>query len=149
MRTIGGTSATFDGTSLITVSLTEGKQSNIGNVANYINRYWTITPSGTFDSPDYDAAFTYIQSDVIGSEGAVKSAKYNSSWTFYALANQASNLLTVAGATSFSDYTAFSDLSVSPSAQLILYVQAEHLSVQMQMVVMYLILMHGHLIRVM
>jgi hypothetical protein len=55
---------------------------------------------------------------VNGSEAAIKSAKYNGSWTQYALANSASNLLTITGASSFSDYTGFSDLAVNPSASV-------------------------------
>ena len=102
-------SGTVDGTSTLELNLTEGKQPNIV-AANYINRYWTITPTGTFTSPNYDATFTYLDGDIVGNETSIKSAKYSSDWTQYALTTVASNLLSIAGATSFSDYTGFNDL---------------------------------------
>ncbi|MBL0153122.1 MAG: hypothetical protein IPP93_06415 [Chitinophagaceae bacterium] len=109
-------SGTVDGSSYLTLNVTEGKQANIGSTPNYINRYWTITPSGTFTSPDYDATFTYLHPDVVGNEGSMKAAKYNGSWTMYSVVNTVDNVLSVTGATSFSDYTGFSDLNAAPSA---------------------------------
>jgi hypothetical protein len=48
------TSGTVSGAS-VEINLTEGKQPNIGSAPNYINRYWTLTPTG-FTSPVYNAA---------------------------------------------------------------------------------------------
>jgi hypothetical protein len=110
------TGGTVDGTSYLTVNVTEGKQPDIGSYVNYIYRYWTFTPSGTFTSPVYNAAFTYMDDDVVGNEGSVKAAKYSSGWTVYGAATLATNLLTITGATSFSDYTGFGDLAAAPSA---------------------------------
>jgi hypothetical protein len=96
------------------INLTQGKQPNIGSAPHYINRYWTLTPTG-FTSPVFDASFTYLDADVAGSETAIMSANYSGSWTKYALTNAASNLLSVTGATTFSDFTGYSDLAVTPS----------------------------------
>ena len=109
-------SGSVDGSSQLTVSLTEGKQPNIGTAVNYINRYWTYTPSGTFTSVVYDASFSYLDADIVGNEGTIKSAKYSNGWTLYTNAVAAGNLLNISGATSFSDYTGFGNLSVTPAA---------------------------------
>ncbi|MCX6234485.1 MAG: DUF2341 domain-containing protein, partial [Bacteroidetes bacterium] len=110
-------SGTVSGASL-TINLTEGKQSNIPvSAPNYINRYWTYTPGGTFTTANYNATFTYLQGDVIGTnEGAIVSAKYGTSWTQYTATDVTNNLLTINGATSFSDYTGYGDLAVAPAA---------------------------------
>ena len=108
-------SGTVDGTSSLMINLTEGKQPDI-SAPNYINRYWTYSPSGTFSSPNYDADFTYVDGDIVGTESTIMTAKYSNGWLVYSHTNSGSNLLSITGATSFSDYTGFGDLAVAPSA---------------------------------
>ena len=98
------------------VNLTEGMQPNI-SAKSYINRYWSFSPTGE-SSPNYTATFTYVDGDIIGNEEAILSARYSSGWTQYSLATAASNLLTITGATAFSDYTGYGTLAVAPSASI-------------------------------
>ena len=100
----------------IAIGLTEGQHSNI-TAPNYINRYWTFTPTG-FTSPVYDASFTYVDADVVGTESTIISSKYSSGWTQHLLTTEASNLLTILGATSFSDYTGYGTLALTPSSYI-------------------------------
>ncbi len=74
------------------------------SASKYINRYWTVTNSGTTFS-NYNATFTYVAGDVQGSANtsALKVAKYDGSWTYPSTSN--SGLTTTAtGMTTFSDF---------------------------------------------
>ncbi len=108
------TGGTVSGASL-TINLIEAPHPNIPpGATNYINRYWTYTPGGTFTNPVYTATFTYVQEDVVGpNETAIMSSKYNGSWTQYTVTDAANNVLTIIGATTFGDYTGWGDLSVN------------------------------------
>ena len=100
----------------LSLSLANSKQTNITD-ANYINRYWTFTPTG-FTSPVYNATFTYVDGDIIGTESTIKAYKYSGGWEKFSITNIGSNLLSFTGATAFSDYTGFGDLAVSVSSSV-------------------------------
>lgn len=50
----------------------------ISGSTNYINRYWTIEPSGVSNF-NYNVSYTYADADIIGSESTIYAFKYNSS----------------------------------------------------------------------
>jgi hypothetical protein len=49
----------------------------ISGSTNYINRYWTIEPTGVSNF-NYNVSYTYADADVIGSESTIYAFKYNS-----------------------------------------------------------------------
>ncbi len=95
----------------LTASTTDGQHPNFADTdissSDYINRYWTLTPSGlTFSS--YDATFTFVNSaDFVGSPttGSLVLQKYSgSAWTDPVTTSSTSTSVTGTGFTSFSDF---------------------------------------------
>ncbi|MCA0387378.1 MAG: T9SS type A sorting domain-containing protein [Bacteroidetes bacterium] len=75
----------------------------------FLNRYWTLTPSG-ITSPNYDVEFYYVDADVSepANEANLKLGKFSAGtgWSQPAsTVNTTSNFLTASGLTSFSDFT--------------------------------------------
>ncbi len=75
------------------------------NQIEYVNRYWSLTPTGlTFTSAN--ATFTYLPADLVGGamEGNILAAKYDApNWTL-PTTTTGSNSFTATGLTSFSDF---------------------------------------------
>jgi hypothetical protein len=94
----------------LTGSTTAGRHpqflsANIGD--KYVNRYWTLTPSGlTFTS--YDATFTFVSGDLVGSPdtSTLIVQKYNGTWSDPVTHSSTSTTVTGNGFTSFSDFFA-------------------------------------------
>lgn len=53
------------------------KHTNNTSTQDYLNRYWRMTPSGTFTAPSYTAVFTYVAGDVNGTEGNMVGGIWN------------------------------------------------------------------------
>jgi hypothetical protein len=112
--TINFTSGTFF-TAYLNLHLQDVKEPNVTQ-SNWLKRYWILGFSGTFTNPVYTAVFTYADADVNipASESNLAAAKWTGSWTKYANSvNTASNTLTFTGLTSFSDFSAIGDLTVT------------------------------------
>lgn len=65
--TLNFTSGTFAAGSKIGVNLVNAKYPSDPNTVNYLNRYWTVTPTG-ITGYSCDAAFQYVPADVNGNE---------------------------------------------------------------------------------
>ena len=50
----------------------------MGSATKYINKYWTIEPTGLAASPVYDALYTYSTGDIMGAAGTLYPTKYSS-----------------------------------------------------------------------
>jgi hypothetical protein len=115
---VGDTRST-DEYSPITISLTSGanasaylavnlknqKDANNSSTTNYLNRAWTVFPSG-LTSFAYDITISYLNADVVGTESLLYFAKYDAGlWTLLGQPNTTSNVFTTAGLTSFSTFT--------------------------------------------
>ncbi|OFY39124.1 MAG: hypothetical protein A2275_13400 [Bacteroidetes bacterium RIFOXYA12_FULL_35_11] len=96
--------------SYIMVNTRNAINPNLLASSSYINRYWTLEPSG-ITNPNYDITLTYIDADVVGFEANIFLSKYSGgTWTRSTTAcNTVANLLTWAGVTSFSEYTGAGD----------------------------------------
>ncbi len=97
------------GSGTLTGSTTSGQHPNYADSdissSDYINRYWTLTPSGlTFTS--YDATFTFVAGDIVGSPDTSNLVlqKYSSSWSNPVSKSSTSTTVTGNGFTSFSDF---------------------------------------------
>ncbi|MEC4049480.1 T9SS sorting signal type C domain-containing protein [Flavobacterium sp. SUN046] len=63
------------------INLTKTKHSSNTSATDYISRFWTVTSSG-ITSPTYTGSFTYVASDVAGTEANLYGGRYASSaWT--------------------------------------------------------------------
>jgi hypothetical protein len=72
---------------------------------SYIARFWSLTGNG-FSGLTYDAAFTYDDLDVVGTESDIYCGRYSgSAWTLGDQAVTATNTLSISGQTAFSDFT--------------------------------------------
>jgi hypothetical protein len=75
------------------------------STTNFINRYWSLSGGG-FTGLSYDAAFTYDDLDVTGTESEIYCGRYSgSAWTLGDQAVTATNTLSISGQTAFSDFT--------------------------------------------
>ena len=104
----------------LTAKVTTGAHPNIGtstlSTSKYINRYWTVTNSGTAFN-NYSGAFTFVSGDIQGSAttSALKVGKYDGSWTYPAIASAASTVTTTTSSmTSFSDFVVAENTVIAP-----------------------------------
>jgi hypothetical protein len=49
----------------------------VNAATSYINRYWSIVPSGLAASPVYDVTYKYADTDIVGSDATYRPAKYS------------------------------------------------------------------------
>jgi len=125
----------------IDVSLTAGAQAgsylvgkvvssshpNIVTATNYINRYWSIEPTGLTGSPTYNVSYTYAASDLTGPAATLYPSKWSSlGWIASpgssanaidgssATHNIAGRTFSWDGLTTFSEFTAAGDGSPLP-----------------------------------
>ncbi|MFA7419267.1 MAG: T9SS type A sorting domain-containing protein [Melioribacteraceae bacterium] len=97
------TSGTFS-SAYAGVKVSNSKHANNISSTNYLNRYWTVT-SGGISSFSCDATFTYVDTDIQGTEASLYCGKWSgSSWSLLNAANTGSNQLS-GTVTSFSDFT--------------------------------------------
>jgi hypothetical protein len=76
------------------IAVSNTKNSNISNGSNYLNRYWTLTLNGV-TTPSYDAVFTYLPADVVGTESSLAGAVYGgSAWTNVGAVNSSAHTFT-------------------------------------------------------
>jgi hypothetical protein len=89
----------------IGVKLSNTKELNNSSTTDYLNRYWTVTSSG-LTNPLYSATFTYLPTDVAGSESNLIGGKYDGSWTTLGAVNTGTHSFTGSGLSTFSVFTA-------------------------------------------
>lgn len=89
----------------IAINLKNQKDPNNPSSINYLNRYWTATPTA-LTSFAYDITINYLNADVTGTESLIYFAKYDAGvWTLLGQPNTSTNAFTTAGLTSFSTFT--------------------------------------------
>ena len=95
----------------LTASVSQGAAPNSGalvalNNSKAINRYWTVTNSGTAFN-NYSATFTFVSSDNVNGANvsALKLGKYDSpNWTYPTVSANTATTATATGMTSFSSF---------------------------------------------
>lgn len=89
----------------LAVNLKNQKDANNSSPTNYLNRAWTIYPSG-LTSFAYDITINYLNADVVGTESLLYFGKYDAGeWTLLGQPNTTSNTFATSGLTSFSTFT--------------------------------------------
>jgi len=86
-------------------------------VSNYITRNWI--GSTTASGPNYDATFTYLAADVVGTEASMSGKRYGSAppWQTLGAVVVATHAFTGSGLTEMSEFTAFdTDLAATLAA---------------------------------
>ena len=92
----------------IGVKMSNTKHASNTNTSNFLSRNWTLTSAGV-TSPNYDATFDYLTSDVTGTESSLNGNIWNgSTWTVLSAVNTGTHAFTASAQTTFGDYTAFS-----------------------------------------
>ena len=100
--TLNFTSGTF-ASAYAGVKLSNTQHGN-NNGSDYIKRYWTVTQSG-ISGFSCDAAFTYVDADIVGDENNLYCGAWNgSSWTLLNTVNTSTNTLS-GTVTAFSEFT--------------------------------------------
>jgi hypothetical protein len=115
--TNGGQAGAF-----VTGKITSGAHPNLGSATKYVNKYWTIEPSGLAASPVYNVLYTYSTGDIMGAAGTLYPTKYSSlGWISspgslaVAIDGTSANhdvtgkTFTWSGLTTFSEFTAVGD----------------------------------------
>lgn len=82
--TVNYTSGTVDATSFLGLSVDNSKESNFPSTTEYLNRYWSLTNSGTFTTPVYTFTGTYTNAgggaDIFGTFPVVSSNFKSNQW---------------------------------------------------------------------
>jgi hypothetical protein len=90
----------------IVVMVANAKHGSNSASTDYLNRYWTLSNSGVVN-PNYTAVFTYVPTDVAGTEASLSGALWNgSSWINLGAVNSGAHTFTAANQMVFGDYTA-------------------------------------------
>lgn len=88
------------------IAVSNTKSSNVSELSNYLNRYWTLTVNGV-TTPSYDAVFTYLPADVVGTEDQLSGAVYASSaWTNLGAVNAVAHTFTASAQAAGGEFTA-------------------------------------------
>ncbi len=88
------------------IAVSNTKNSNISESSEYLNRYWTLTLNGV-TTPSYDAVFTYLPGDVVGTESQLSGAVYASAaWTNLGAVNTGAHTFTASAQTAGGEFTA-------------------------------------------
>lgn len=118
--TLSFSSGTYGAGAYAGIRVTNQKHPQTSNIANYLNRYWSVSPSGISNAV-YSVSAVYVPADVIGSDSSVFMYRYSGAlpWVKYAAANTSSKTLTAAGLTviTASDYSGFAAGNISVSIQ--------------------------------
>jgi hypothetical protein len=89
----------------IAVNLKNQKDPNNNSFSNYLNRAWTVNPTG-LSTYSYNITINYVSADVVGTESLLYFAKYDAGvWTLLGQPNIVTNIFTTSGLTSFSTFT--------------------------------------------
>jgi len=89
----------------VSVHVNDDKLTENTSPSEYLTRYWTLESNG-INTPNYDADFHYLQSDVIGTEIDIYAAEYNGAVrSVFSKVNQTSNILSTVGMSTFANYT--------------------------------------------
>ncbi len=98
-------SGTFTGDT-VSIRIISGKNTNNNNQTDYLNRSWALTSNGVV-SPNYTAAFTYVPSDIAGTESNLSGGLWNNAaWTNLGAVNTTTHTLTANGLSVFGEFTA-------------------------------------------
>ena len=90
---------------LVSAHVTDAKHPDNNSLSEFLSRYWTLSSSG-ITSPNYDADFNYLTSDITGTEANIYAAEYDGTTrTVYSTVNTGSNILPLTGMSTFADYT--------------------------------------------
>lgn len=95
------------------VNVTNAKHPNNANVADYLNRYWSIATSG-ITTPTYAVtAATYAPSDVTGTEANLSTGEYTGAlpWIKFGVTNTVTHTLTSTGVSNIT--SAFTGLTTA------------------------------------
>ena len=96
----GGLSSAWVSVHVSDEKLTENSSPN-----EYLTRYWTLESDG-INTPNYDADFHYLQSDVMGTESDIYAAEYDgASRSVFSTVDHTNNVLSVTGLSTFAKYT--------------------------------------------
>jgi hypothetical protein len=127
----------------ISATMTPMAHPEKGTSTAYLNRYWTIEPSGVLN-PEYEVNYNYADTDVTGDPASLHPAKFNTvgwqSSNQSASKNRKGNgsvnisqrKLNWAGLNSFSEFTAFGDGSPLPVELLLFHAEPldEHVEIK-------------------
>ena len=99
---------TFAAGAYTTLKLKSIPQPNMGTQSSYLKRYWTLSQSGITanSSHKFNISYTYVATDVVGTESNIIPYLYSSSaWTTAGSINVSTKTLTWNGVSSFGDFT--------------------------------------------
>jgi hypothetical protein len=109
--------------------VTDAKHPSNASTANFLTRYWTLSASG-ITSPNYSVTFSYLTSDVNGTESSIYGGRYNGSWVLLSPVNDAANTFTGSSLTAFSDFTG-GESNVLPVELVSFSAKAERVAVRL------------------
>jgi hypothetical protein len=99
------TTGTFSPTAYVTAKVVNGMHPNNTSAFSYLNRYWTLTPSG-ISNFTADVVAKYPNADAVGTETDIYCGKWNgSNWTGYANVDAVNDSIKAYTITSFSDFS--------------------------------------------
>jgi poly(beta-D-mannuronate) lyase len=106
----------------IAIQVVNVKHANNTTSSDYLKRFWTLSGSG-ITNPDYSATFTFLPSDVEGTESLLLGGFWNgASWTGLGAVNASRHTFTTTEQTAFGDFTAGSGSDFSGIGHVIVKV---------------------------
>ena len=103
--TVNFTGGTFSSGNYLGVNVVNAKYPNPNITGNYLNRYWTLDPSGIAGFT-CNATFQYVPADVTGTESKISCTMVNPlPWITYSLTNASTHVMTASGVVSFGSFT--------------------------------------------
>jgi riboflavin synthase alpha subunit len=116
------TAGSFGGGAYVGVNVIDAKHASNPALTNYLTRSWSLTQTG-ITGISYDASFTYMNSDTVGSEDYIYTAAYDGTmWTRFGKTNAALNQLTVSGLSTMYTFTGSSEYA--SNAQIVVNTKA-------------------------
>ena len=93
------------GLAWVSVYVNDEKLAENTSPNEYLTRYWTLESDG-INTPNYDADFHYLQSDVMGTESDIYAAEYDgANRSVFSTVDHTNNVLSVTGLSTFANYT--------------------------------------------
>ncbi len=90
----------------LSVNLTNAKHPANSSIADYVNRYWTISSTG-ISNPNYTVVCNYLPGDITGTESNLVGGKRTASvWSNIGGVNSVTHSITGSSLTSLGDFTA-------------------------------------------
>lgn len=97
-------SGTFS-SAYLSVQLSNTKNASNASTIDYLNRYWTLTPTG-ISSPNYNVTLNYVDADISGTETNLYFGKLDGvTWTGLGIVDYANNKMSATELTAFSTFT--------------------------------------------